>query len=176
MAPRQTTRARNLAAVTGRPLRCALYLRISSDRDGDEAGVTRQREDCQARAAREGWTIIREYCDNDTGASSASRKARPQYAEMIAAAERGEFDVVLAYSNSRLTRRHAAFEEAVSATLRASDLRGVDLSAALGAPAAVTAWDLRRRVLSAAADRAADDLADVVRDLVRQPHFVILAG
>ena len=114
MAPRRTARARNLAAVTGRPLRCVLYLRISSDRDGDEAGVTRQREDCQARAAREGWTIVREYCDNDPGASTRSRKGRPDWDTMIAAAKRGEFDVILAYSNSRLTRRPLEFEALIN--------------------------------------------------------------
>ncbi len=89
-------------------------MRISLDREGREAGVTRQREDCYARAAREGWTIVAEYCDNNIGASGRVRKARPRYNEMIKAARRGEFDVILSYSTSRLTRRPLEFEGLVA--------------------------------------------------------------
>src|SRR6187549_2686374 len=106
-----TTRALRTSATTAvRTLRVASYVRISSDREGEEQGVTRQREDCEARAAREGWTIVREYVDNDRGASDRSRKPRPAYAAMIEAAERTEFDMILAYSNSRLTRRPMELE------------------------------------------------------------------
>jgi DNA invertase Pin-like site-specific DNA recombinase len=105
------TRALRRSATTAvRTLRLAVYLRISSDREGEEHGVTRQREDCEARAALEGWTIVAEYCDNDRGASDRSRKPRARYAAMVEAAGRGEFDVILSYSNSRLTRRPLELE------------------------------------------------------------------
>lgn len=83
----------------------AIYLRISRDPEGQRLGVDRQREDCLRLVEREGLQLGRIYEDNDIGASTLSRKRRPQYDEMIAAVERGEHDVIVAYSNSRLTRR-----------------------------------------------------------------------
>jgi hypothetical protein len=51
--PVPTTRALRTSATTAvRTLRVAVYLRISFDREGEEQGVSRQREDCEARAAR----------------------------------------------------------------------------------------------------------------------------
>lgn len=50
------------------------------------------------------------YRDNDIGASSLSKKKRPDFARMMEDAEAGRFDVILAYSTSRLTRRPREFE------------------------------------------------------------------
>jgi len=83
----------------------AIYTRISRDPEGIRAGVERQEEDCRALAIREGYDVVRTYCDNDAGASTLSRKRRPEYAAMLKAATEGEFSVIIAYSNSRLTRR-----------------------------------------------------------------------
>ena len=47
------------------------------------------------------------------GASEHSKKKRPLYADMIARAEAGEFQVIVAYSNSRLTRRPLEFEDII---------------------------------------------------------------
>lgn len=91
----------------------AIYVRISSDREGREAGIDRQEADCQALAERLGFTVSRVYRENDTGASSKSRKARPLYADMLSRVEAGEFGAVLAYSNSRLTRRPREFEDLI---------------------------------------------------------------
>lgn len=85
--------------------RAAIYCRISRDTEGRELGVTRQEEDCRALATREGFEVVRLFVDNDTGASTLSRKPRPQYDAMLEAARAGEVDVIVAYSNSRLTRR-----------------------------------------------------------------------
>lgn len=49
--------------------------------------------------------------DNDVSASTKSRKPRLQYAEMLTRARAGEFGAILAYSNSRLTRRPREFED-----------------------------------------------------------------
>lgn len=91
--------------------RAAVYCRISRDPEGVKAGVTRQEEDARALAEREGLEVTRVYTDNDTGASSLSRKPRPEYAAMMAAARTGEFDTIVAYSNSRLTRRLRELED-----------------------------------------------------------------
>lgn len=83
----------------------AIYVRISRDPEGRELGVQRQQEDCRTHAEREGYQVVRVYRDNDIGASTLSRKTRPEYAAMLEAARAGEFGVIVAYSNSRLTRR-----------------------------------------------------------------------
>lgn len=91
--------------------RAAIYARISEDREGVEVGVTAQVEDCTALAATLGLEVVQVYRENDTGASTRSRKARPKYAAMLAAARAGEFGHILGYSNSRLTRRPRELED-----------------------------------------------------------------
>lgn len=88
-----------------------VYLRISDDREGLEVGVERQEEDCRALAASMGLTVRRVYRENDVGASSLSRKPRSLYRAMIESVRKGEVKTVLAYSNSRLTRRPMELEE-----------------------------------------------------------------
>jgi site-specific DNA recombinase len=93
--------------------RCAIYLRISDDREGRELGVTRQNEDCHALAARLNLTVHRVYKDNDISASTRSRKKRPEYAQMLADAWAGKFSVILAYTSGRLTRRPREHEDQI---------------------------------------------------------------
>lgn len=91
----------------------AIYRRISRDPEGLREGVTRQDEDTRALAARLGVTVADAHVfeDNDTGASTLSRKPRPRYEAMLEAARAGEFASILAYSNSRLTRRPRELED-----------------------------------------------------------------
>jgi site-specific DNA recombinase len=56
------------------------------------------------------WNVL---VENDVGASSYSRKPRPLYAQLLERAQRREFDVILAYSNSRLTRRPLELEDLI---------------------------------------------------------------
>ena len=53
------------------------------------------------------------FIDNDIGASAKTRKPRPAYKSMIRRAELEEFDVILGYSNSRLTRRPLELEDLI---------------------------------------------------------------
>jgi hypothetical protein len=46
-----------------KPVRVAIYVRISSDRTGAGLGVARQEEDCRALCERLGWTVARAYVD-----------------------------------------------------------------------------------------------------------------
>ncbi|GAA2169271.1 recombinase family protein [Pedococcus bigeumensis] len=89
----------------------AIYTRISADREGRELGVDRQEKDCRALAAREGLTVVATYGDNDISASTISRKRRPSWEQMLEDAEAGRFQVILAYSSSRLTRRPVERED-----------------------------------------------------------------
>ena len=93
--------------------RAAIYRRISSDREGRELGVERQAEDCRKLAERLGLEVVADYCDNDIGASTRSRKPRPEYQRMLADARAGRFEVIIAYTTSRLTRRPLEHEELI---------------------------------------------------------------
>lgn len=91
----------------------AKYRRISQDREGQELGVQRQEEDLDALAERRGLVYVADFVDNDLGASSRSRKPRPEYRRMLEAARAGEFEVIAAYTTGRLTRRPREFEDLI---------------------------------------------------------------
>lgn len=93
-------------------MRAAVYTRQSRDRDGTQLAVTRQREDCRRLAADRGWSVVAEYEDNDTSASTG--KARPGYDAMLAAVEARQVDVVVAWHVDRLTRRLADLEQLIT--------------------------------------------------------------
>ncbi len=86
-----------------------VYVRISSDPDGQRLGVTRQLADCRTKAAALGWVVAGVYEDNDVSASSG--KARPAYQRMIRDLEEGRVDAVVVWDLDRLTRRPIEVEE-----------------------------------------------------------------
>ncbi|MER7445002.1 recombinase family protein [Micromonospora avicenniae] len=96
------------------PLRAAVYCRISQDRESEEKGVTRQEEDCRELAARLGFEVTRVYVDNDLSASTRATKPRPDFEEMMRQAEAGHLDVLVSYSNGRLTRRPLELERLIT--------------------------------------------------------------
>jgi site-specific DNA recombinase len=89
-------------AVTLADVKAIVYLRISSDRTGLEAGVTRQREDCLQRCSERGWTVVSVEADNDTSATSG--KHRPGFDAVLKAVEDGSASVVVAWAVDRLQR------------------------------------------------------------------------
>lgn len=93
--------------------RAAIYCRISRDIVDERLGVQRQEEDCRARASREGFEVVDLYVDNDISASTGSKKPRPEFDRMMEDAREGRFSVVIAYSNSRLTRRPMELESLI---------------------------------------------------------------
>ena len=90
-----------VTAVTS-VLRAVIYLRISKDKAGDEHGVINQRGDAERLSASRGYQVGTVYCDNDISAFSGA--LRPGYEAMMAAAARGEFDVIVVFQTSRLWR------------------------------------------------------------------------
>lgn len=106
-------RMSSCAILPGMTKRAATYRRISRDREGLELGATRQSEDCEALATGRGLTVVADYCDNDISASTKSRKSRPEYERMLQDARAGQFDVILAYTTGRLTRRPREFEDLI---------------------------------------------------------------
>lgn len=108
------------------PIRAVIYVRISDDREGQALGVVRQIEDCQKLADRIGWKLNEDVeclingsvykgviADNDIGASTKTKKRRPGFDNLIEGVGYGEFDGILFYSNSRLTRRPMEFETVI---------------------------------------------------------------
>ncbi|WP_158544602.1 recombinase family protein [Blastococcus sp. TBT05-19] len=80
----------------------AIYLRISEDRTGEEAGVTRQREDCERRAMDRGWDVVAVEQDNDV--SAKGRQKRPGFERVLQLIEDGAVQVVIAWHLDRLQR------------------------------------------------------------------------
>jgi site-specific DNA recombinase len=95
-------------------VRHAHYVRISDDPEGQRLGVGRQREDLIAYSRQQGAVIVEPYEDNDISASAYGRKVRPGYRRMLADAKAGAFDVIVAYTASRLTRKMREHEDHIA--------------------------------------------------------------
>lgn len=80
----------------------AVYLRVSSDRSGEEEAVERQGEDCARLAAARGWPVGGTFIDNDT--SAAGKVVRPGFDALVAEIDAGNVDAVVAWAWDRLTR------------------------------------------------------------------------
>jgi DNA invertase Pin-like site-specific DNA recombinase len=92
------------------PTRAAIYCRISDDRTGRQAGVERQRTECEDLAQRLGWPVTRIYVDNDISASSFARKQRPEYKALCDDISHGRINAVLAWHPDRLHRKTIELE------------------------------------------------------------------
>ncbi len=90
--------------------RAAIYVRASQDREGRQTSVTDQERVARDLANRRGLEVVGIYADNDRGASTRSRKRRPEFDRLLGDAAAGKFEVIVAYSSSRLTRRPREFE------------------------------------------------------------------
>lgn len=80
--------------------RVAIYARQSVDED---QGIQQQLEDCRKEATHRGWSIAREFSDNDTSGSK-ERGPKTDWAKMLVAFDEGEFDALIVTETSRLTR------------------------------------------------------------------------
>ena len=78
----------------------ALYARYSSDHQRD-ASIEDQLRICRERAHREGWQIIDSYSDRSISGASL---IRPGIQALMADAQAGRFDIVLAESLDRISR------------------------------------------------------------------------
>lgn len=77
-------------------MRIALYLRVSTDQQEAENQAIQLRDFC----AKQGWQIVREYCDYETGAKSD----RAEFRQMFVDASRRKFDLLLFWALDRLSR------------------------------------------------------------------------
>jgi site-specific DNA recombinase len=89
-------------------VRAAVYARISSDREGDQLGVTRQIEDCRREAERRGFVVEDVYVDDDISAWSG--KDRPEFERMVGDLRTRRIGAVLVWHLDRLTRHPRELE------------------------------------------------------------------
>jgi DNA invertase Pin-like site-specific DNA recombinase len=80
-------------------MKVALYLRVSTDKQETENQAVQLRE----FAAKQGWQIVREYCDHESG-GKADRK---EFQQMFADASRRKFDLLLFWALDRFSREGA---------------------------------------------------------------------
>ncbi len=112
---------------------CAIYTRLSQDREGTKGGTERQEADCRAFAKREGLQVVKVFTDDD--ASAYTRKKRPAFEAMLS--ELPRFDAVVYWRTDRLVRRTTQFWRVVDACEQAgtrlvSVLDQVDTSTPIG--------------------------------------------
>jgi site-specific DNA recombinase len=115
---------------------CAIYTRISEDREGAGLGVADQEHDCRELAGQLGLEVVAVFQDNDR--SAYSRKPRPGYEDMLRLIGTGKVSAVLAWHTDRLHRHPRELEDYIDAcqvhgvitrTVKAGDL---DLATAHG--------------------------------------------
>ena len=82
-------------------MKVAIYARYSTALQ-DETSIAGQVANCEELAAAQGWTVVRVYSDE---AVSGSDDTRPEYQNMLADSESGQFDAIVVDETSRLTRR-----------------------------------------------------------------------
>ena len=95
---------------TSQPVRAAVYLRISLDREMDGLAIERQREDCEKLAQFRGWEVVEIYVDQSISASDKTKK-RPAYLRMVQDYEAGLLDAIVCYDLDRLTRQPRELED-----------------------------------------------------------------
>jgi DNA invertase Pin-like site-specific DNA recombinase len=88
-----------MPAKPARPVRVAIYSRVSTDHQTTE----NQERELRAIADRTGWTVVKVY--RDQGVSGAkSRENRPAFDALCKDASRRQFDLIAAWSVDRLGR------------------------------------------------------------------------
>lgn len=115
-------------------MKAALYARFSTERQSD-ASIEDQFRVCERIAEREGLEIVVRFSD---AAISAGTANRPGYQQMLAAARRHHFDVIVTEDISRLWRNRAEFGP------RSAELEdlGVHLVTAVGDDTRRDGWGL----------------------------------
>jgi DNA invertase Pin-like site-specific DNA recombinase len=93
--------------------RAAIYVRVSSERqaDPDKVSPQAQENDCRELCQREGYTVVEIYRDSERYRvgkrmvePSGTRSDRPGFKRMLAGADAGQFDILVAWREDRLYR------------------------------------------------------------------------
>lgn len=84
-------------------MRCAVYIRISRDSEGQKSSIENQHLLFQQYAADHSWEIVEEYIDIESGTTSK----RINLQRLINDMSKNKFDIILAKELSRLSRNGA---------------------------------------------------------------------
>jgi len=91
--------------------RAVIYVRTSSEHQGEKSSPIEQEADCQSLASEHGLTVVHIYRDiekyrvkNKLVEPSGTRYDRPGLLSMLRDAARDQFDVILAWREDRLYR------------------------------------------------------------------------
>src|SRR5688572_13876924 len=85
-------------------MRAVIYTRVSSDPNDTGRSVEQQEAECRQVCAREGWTMVKVFSDNDRSASRHARKDRPGYTQVKQFLDSGGADVLVLWEGSRAQR------------------------------------------------------------------------
>lgn len=84
--------------------RAAIYVRVSQNREGDEAKPQRQIDRCRMLAKARDYEVLDHiYVDDDTSAYQGKTR-RPEYERLLDDIADGEVDVVLTFNTDRMLR------------------------------------------------------------------------
>lgn len=113
--------------------RCALLARVSKpDQAEDEhKSLDAQLRQMRERAERESWVIVREYIAPGESAYSDKLEKRLIVSSVVAAAEAGEFDILVVHESSRIAR-NALVDRQIRDRLDACGVELVDLANPMG--------------------------------------------
>lgn len=100
--------------MSSSPVRAAVYLRVSLDRNMDGLAIDRQRSDCLKIAADRGWAIVGEYVDQSKSATDKTKR-RPDYDRMVTDFHAGKFAAIICWDLDRLTRQPRQLEDWIDA-------------------------------------------------------------
>src|SRR5437868_7985580 len=105
-----------MTAVSNKPVRCAIYTRVSTDQglDQDFNSLDAQYEASQAyirSQAHAGWALLRGKYDD--GGFSGGNTERPALQRLLQDIRTGKVDVIVVYKVDRLTRSLADFAKLV---------------------------------------------------------------
>lgn len=81
-------------------MRCAVYVRVSTNKEEQKASLVNQKDLFLDFIAKQGWTLYDIYVDVETGTTDK----RPNFQRMIEDAENHKFDCILAKELSRIAR------------------------------------------------------------------------
>ncbi len=155
---------------TSAATRTVLYLRVSSksqvetDYDPEGLSVPAQRSICEAKAAREGLTIVDEYVE--LGRSGTNVQGRPAFQDMMKRITRDrDVDYVMVYQLSRLNRNR--IDDAL--VMLQMDAAGVKLISATENIDDSPAGQMTRGILAAINQyRSASEGEDIARKLAHK--------
>ncbi len=82
----------------------AIYARVSSEEQVQGYSLDAQLRACREYVKARGWEIAAEYVEEGKSAATPVLSKRPQFQAMMAAAQRGEFGVIIVHKLDRFSR------------------------------------------------------------------------